>query len=133
MEIVDFMSGIGGAWVGYHAVRLFGLMCFRMGAAVREWRYQRPAQRALRQADLALDRAELAMDKAWDVDRRTHLLENATHPTARISILEECVEDMEAVMRVLSDPASGAGEFRDAQRAYFEKHGKHDKKKDLPN
>jgi hypothetical protein len=94
LELIDLMAGVGGSFVGYHAVRIFGLLCFRMGASFREWRHMRPANVALRRAEFALDRAEYALDKARDVDKRTHALEKTEHPAARIAILEEQVGDL---------------------------------------
>ena len=124
MEIVDFMSGIGGAFVGYHAVRLFGLLCFRMGAAVREWRYMRPANVALR-------RAEQALDKAWDIDKRTHALEKTEYPTARIAILEEQVNDL---IDLSLAQTSGNHSLNKGVKAFLAKYDdKDDKKKDLPS
>lgn len=124
MEIVDLMAGVGGSFVGYHAVRLFGLLCFRMGAAFREWRYMRPANVALR-------RAEHALDKTWDVDRRVHAIESNAFPTDRIAILEEQVNDL---IDLSLAQTSSNHPLRDGVKVFLAKYdGKDGKKKDLPN
>jgi Tfp pilus assembly protein PilX len=127
MELIDLMAGVGGSFVGYHAVRLFGLLCFRMGAAVREWRYMRPANMALRRAEFALERAEYALDKAWDIDKRTHALENTQSPTARIAILEEQVNDLIELALAQTSPHHS---LNNGVTGFL---AKYDKKKDLPN
>lgn len=131
MELIDLMAGVGGSFVGYHAVRLFGLMCFRMGAAFREWRHMRPANVALRRAEFALARAEHALDKAWDIDRRTHILENTTNPTARIAILEEQVGDL---IDLSLAQTSSNHPLRTGVKEFLAKYDdKDDKKKDIPS
>jgi Tfp pilus assembly protein PilX len=128
MELIDLMAGVGGSFVGYHAVRLFGLLCFRMGAAVREWRYMRTSNVALRRAEFALERAEYALDKARDIDKRTHALENTQSPTARIAILEEQVSDLIDLSLAQTSPNHPLGE---GVRAFLAKYDdKDDKKKD---
>lgn len=124
MEIVDLMAGVGGLFVGYHAVRLSSLFCFRMGAAFREWRYMRPANVALR-------RAEHALDKTWDVDRRVHAIESNALPVARIAILEEQVGDL--IDLALAQTSSNHSLY-DGVKAFLAKHDDKDgKKKDIPN
>lgn len=128
IEMVDMMAGIGGAWVGYHAVRLFGVMCFRVGAALRvgaafrEWRYQRPANRAMRQADRAFD-------LALELDARLEKVEakETTSVGARVAILEEQVEDLIEMQLAHVSPNYG---LSDGMKKFRQKY---DKKKDLPN
>ena len=101
MELIDLMSGIGGAFVGYYAVRLFGLGVRNAVLAVKLWNRGRAANVAKRMADLALDKAcslqggfDLMNVDFMKLQQRTQVLENTTHPTARVAILEEQVNDL---------------------------------------
>lgn len=135
MEPIDFMAGVGGTFVSYHAVRLFVLMCFRISAAFREWLYQRPSQRALRRADLAIDRAD-CLDK-WTTRRhaefeaRLQALEDTKSPTARIAILDEQVADL---LDLSLAQTSHKHSLSKGVKLFLDKYDeKGDKKKDLPN
>lgn len=125
MEIVDLMSGIGGAFIGYHAVRLFGLACFRVGAAFREWRYRRPANAALRLADRAYDIALELRARLEKVEAK-----ETTTAGARVVILEEQINDLiELALGQTSPNYSLAG----ASKNFRQKYDECQKKKDLPN
>lgn len=131
IEMVDVMAGVGGSFVGYHAIRLLGLFCFRMGAAFREWRYQRPSQRALRQADRALgevyDFRDWSAQRCAEFEVRLQSLEKAEHPTARVAILEEQVGDLIDLALAQTSPNHSLSKGIKGFLA------KYDKKKDLPN
>ena len=134
MEIVDLMSSIGGAFIGYHAVRLLGLACFRIGAAVREWRLGRPANVALRLAKYAMK--EVDSNNDWITKRhaefevRLQALEEAPHSAARIAILEEQVNDL---INMQLGNVSPNYSLADASKRFLQKYDERKKKQDLPN
>jgi len=121
MELIDFMSGIGGAFIGYHAVRLFGLACFRMGAAVREWRYQRPANRALREVDRAFDVALELRARLEKVEAK-----ETTSAGARVAILEEQVNDL---IEMSLGQISPSYSRLDTSRKFLQKYDESEKKR----